>query len=121
MRAAVAATAFFLAASAGQPTLADNASEARELYDHLASAMKKCWFSGDSDFAAYRYAPEVNAGKPRILLVDKKKPHDLPRLVIEPKRAGTADAYGPLLAGELRERIVADLTRWLKGNAECTA
>jgi hypothetical protein len=108
-----------LAALAG-PAAADTASEAHELATHLAGMMKQCWFSGDDAFDAYRYAPEVNAGKPRILIVDKKKPHDLPRLVVEPKRAGTADAYGPLLATPIAPRVIADLTRWLKGSSDCT-
>jgi hypothetical protein len=115
------ATALLLSAIGGHAAFADVSSEANALYDHLAGAMKRCWFSGDPAFAAYRYAPEVNAGKPRILLVDRKKPHSLPLLVVEPKRAGTADAYGPLLADALAPRIIADLRRWLKGSAECTA
>ncbi len=103
----------------GHAATASPAAEANALYEHLTAAMKKCWFSGDPAFAAYRYAPEVNAGVPRILLVEKKSPHALPRLVVEPKRAGTADAYGPLLATALAPRIRDDLTRWLKGSVEC--
>ncbi|HWB31691.1 MAG TPA: hypothetical protein VG714_00795 [Acidobacteriaceae bacterium] len=121
MRAVFAAMATALAVLGAQTVRADSASEAAALYDHLAGAMKKCWFSGDPAFAAYRYSPEINAGVPRILLVEKKMPYGLPRLVVEPKRAGTADAYGPLLASALAPRIRDDLTRWLKGNAECSA
>jgi hypothetical protein len=105
---------------AATPAAADTAAEAHALYGDLTAAMKKCWFSGDASFAAYRYAPEVNAGVPRILLVPKKEPHGRPLLVVEPKRAGTADAYGPMLATELAPRVIADLTRWLKGSSDCT-
>jgi hypothetical protein len=119
VRTTIAVAAVVLASTV-QPALADSASEAHALYDHLAAAMRKCWFSGDDAFAAYRYAPEVNAGMPRILLVQKKDPHGRPLLVVEPKRAGTADAYGPLLATPVAPRVIADLTRWLKGSSDCT-
>ncbi len=120
MRTTLVAAALVISAI-GTHARADSSSEATALYDHLAGAMKKCWFSGDPAFAAYRYVPEINAGIPRIMLVDRKAPQSLPRLVVEPKRAGTADAYGPLLASVLAPRIRADLTRWLKGGSECTA
>jgi hypothetical protein len=116
---AAATAAAALLAIAGSAK-ADQAAEAHALATHLAATMKTCWFSGDAGFAAYRYAPEVNAGAPRILLLSKKDPHGKPLLVIEPKRAGTADAYGPLLAGTLAPRVIADLTRWLKGSSDCT-
>lgn len=112
--------ALALVAGAGVAAAANNAEEAHALNADLAAAMKKCWFGGDAAFAAYRYAPEVNVGAPRILLVSKKEPHGRPLLVVEPKRAGTADAYGPLLATELAPRIRADLTRWLTGDDSCT-
>ncbi len=121
MKTTFVAAVLMLSAVVPHAAWADHSSEADALYDHLASAMKKCWFSGDPVFAAYRYAPEINASGPRILLVDRKTPHGLPRLVVEPKRAGTADAYGPLLASALAPRIRDDLRRWLKGGSECTA
>jgi hypothetical protein len=113
--AVVAALAAF-----ASPAAASTSSEAHALFADLTAAMKKCWFSGDRAFAAYRYAPEVNVGAPRILLLSKKDPHGRPLLVVEPRRAGTADAYGPLLATELAPRIKDDLTRWLKGGSDCT-
>ena len=118
MRLAIAAAALLLAASA--PAHAAVPEAAHTLAAHLVSAMKKCWFSGDTAFAAYRYAPEINIGAPRILLVSKKEPNGRPLLVVEPKRAGTADAYGPLLASALAPRIRDDLTRWLKGSRACS-
>jgi hypothetical protein len=114
------ALAGFSLALTTSAAVADNASEAHDLATHLAGTMKKCWFSGDADFASYRYSPEVNAGAPRILIVSKKEPHGRPLLVVEPKRAGTADAYGPLLAGDLSARIRDNLTRWLTGNGDCS-
>jgi hypothetical protein len=86
---------------------------------HLAGAMKKCWFSGDAAFAPYRYTPEVNAGVPRILVVSRKEPNGRPLLVVEPIGTITANAYGPLLAGKLSQRIQDDLRRWLKGGSDC--
>jgi len=121
MKTTFVAAVLMLCAVAPHAAWADRSSEANALYDHLAGAMKKCWFNGDPAFAGYRYAPEINVGKPRILLVDRKAPHGLPLLVVEPKRAGTADAYGPLLASALAPRIRDDLTRWLKGGSECSA
>jgi hypothetical protein len=116
MRLALAAALLLVAA----PAAADTAAEAHALYGELTAAMKKCWFSGDKAFASYSYSPEINAGAPRILLVSKKEPHGRPLLVVEPKRAGTADAYGPILVTELAPRVIADLTRWLKGSSDCT-
>ncbi|MEJ0013277.1 MAG: hypothetical protein WDM94_11785 [Bauldia sp.] len=117
MRFVIAAAALLLAASASAPAAVPES--AHTLATHLAGAMKKCWFSGDAAFAAYRYVPEINIGAPRILLVSKKEPNGRPLLVVEPKRAGTADAYGPLLATALAPRIKDDLTRWLKGGSDC--
>ncbi len=115
MRFAIAAAALLLTA----PALGAVPESAHTLATHLAATMKKCWFSGDAAFATYRYAPEINIGAPRILLVSKKEPNGRPLLVIEPKRAGTADAYGPLLATALAPRIKDDLTRWLTGSGAC--
>jgi hypothetical protein len=93
---------------------------AHTLATHLATTMRKCWFSGDAAFASYGYTPEVNAGAPRILIVAKKAPEGRPLLVVEPTGAKSADAYGPLLASALAPRIRSDLTRWLTGNGACT-
>ncbi|HVY20933.1 MAG TPA: hypothetical protein VHA70_12775 [Bauldia sp.] len=113
----LATAAFILCAG---PTMAASTSDAAHaLAGHLADTMKKCWFSGDRGFAPYAYTPEVNAGAPRILLVSRKEPHGRPLLVVEPTGSKSADAYGPLLAGALAPRIIADLTRWLKGNGDC--
>jgi hypothetical protein len=116
----IAAAALALAVSCDAAVFAAVPESAHTLATHLADAMKKCWFSGDAAFAAYRYAPEINIGAPRILLVSKKEPNGRPLLVVEPKRAGTADAYGPLLASALAPRIRDDLTRWLKGGSACS-
>jgi hypothetical protein len=116
---AVAFIAALTAASCGGPASGAVPEAAHTLSAHLAGAMKKCWFNGDAAFAAYRYSPEVNAGVPRILLVSRTDPHGRPLLVVEPIGAISANAYGPLLAGKLSERIKNDLRRWLKGGSDC--
>ncbi|WP_421723022.1 hypothetical protein [Bauldia sp.] len=86
--------------------------------------MENCWFSGGSgDFAKYVYSPEPNAaGGPRILIVPRNSPHELPVLVIEIRMAGNQpklNVYGPLAATPLRDRIATDLRRWMDGGSAC--
>jgi hypothetical protein len=105
---------------AGPPAATIGASdEAHALYRRLAETMKACWFSGDPAFAAFIYSPEINADRPRVLILPKKEPHGRPVLVIEPKGAATADIYGPLLAEPAGGRVRADLARWLRGENGC--
>ena len=92
---------------------------AHALATTLADAVRRCWFAGDEAFADYVYAPETNAGQPRILIVRKDEPAGLPALVIEPKARATADVYGPLMASPNGPRISADIDRWAKGTAAC--
>lgn len=120
MRRTLLVAALALAAAPAAHADGRTSDAAHALSTHLAGAMKKCWFSGDRVFAAYRYTPEVNAGAPRILLVARKEPHGRPLLVVEPTGKASADAYGPLLADALAPRIRADLTRWLRGGSACT-
>jgi len=93
--------------------------EAHDVSIALADAMKKCWFSGDSAFADYVYAPEVVAGNPRILIVPRSEPGGRPALVIEPRSRAVVNAYGPLLGTGLAPRISADLNRWKTGVSAC--
>jgi len=103
-----------------QPVVRSGTSdEAHALYTRLTEAVRTCWFSADPAFTAYIYSPEINADAPRILIVPKNDPHGRPVLVIEPKGAATADAYGPLLAGTAGDRVRTDLSRWLKGGVAC--
>lgn len=120
MKDVMLAAAIVLAATSAAHASGRTSDAAHALSNHLAGAMKKCWFSGDAAFAPYLYTPEVNAGAPRILLVARKEPHSRPLLVVEPTGKASADAYGPLLGEALASRIRADLTRWLKGGSACS-
>lgn len=104
--------------SSGSGSVSDT-DGAHTLATTLADAVRRCWFAGDTAFADYVYAPETNAGQPRILIVRKNEPGGLPALVIEPKARATADIYGPLMASPIGPRISADIDRWAKGSAEC--
>jgi hypothetical protein len=80
--------------------------------------------SKDKDFDGYSVVPELDtqAGKPRILVLDKKAAHGLPKLVIEADgKPVKAAAYGPLLSEPAGSRISADLKRWAGGSDACTA
>ncbi len=95
----------------------------------LARNAQKCWFSrGETAFAAYRLADEVNSltGRPRFLLVPRSNPAALPLLVVQAEpstAAGPAgarlQAYGPLLSTAKGRRITDDVQRWSTGNADC--
>jgi hypothetical protein len=84
-----------------------------------------CWIhSKDKDFAGYSVIPELDTqvGKPRILVVEKKAAHGLPKLVIEAGgKPVKTNAYGPLLSGPAGGRISSDLKRWIGGSSSCTA
>lgn len=85
----------------------------------MSQAMKTCWFSGDSAFADFVYAPEVVGGNPRILIVKRSDPGGRPALVIEPKSRATVEVYGPLMSSPLAPRISADVNRWKTGVSAC--
>jgi hypothetical protein len=118
-----------LAALAGcqssRPNAAGENSAAVALLQHVNESAQTCWIkSKDKDFVSYAVIPELDtqAGKPRILVVDKKASGGLPKLVIE---AGgkpiKAAAYGPLLNEPAGNRIGADLKRWTGGSNSCSA
>ena len=93
----------------------------------IGKTMQKCWFKGGG-FAAYRMSDESNSysGRPRLLLVPKKRPTGLPSLVIQAqankgKSDTTLQVYGPLLATSLGKRINEDIRRWSGGNYTCKA
>ena len=119
-RVALATAAVALAGcQSSGPSDTGTFSEAQTLFSSLQETMTTCWFSGDPAFAAYVYTPEINAGTPRILIVQKDEPTALPLLVIEAKGRANADIYGPLLASAEGPRIRADLDRWIKGGRGC--
>jgi hypothetical protein len=110
--------------SNGSKTAGDN-SAAVALLQRVNDNAHTCWIrSKDKDFTSYAVIPELDtqAGKPRILVVDKKASGGLPKLVIEAEgKPVKANAYGPLLSAPAGDRIGADLKRWTGGSDACTA
>jgi hypothetical protein len=108
----------------GSNTAGEN-SAAVALLQRVNSNAHTCWVrSKDKDLQGYSVIPELDtqAGKPRILVVDKKAEHGLPKLVIEADgKPVKAAAYGPLLNEPAGSRIAADLKRWTGGSNSCTA
>lgn len=109
---------------AGSPASAQPSQAAYALYSQLAAAMERCWFGPNAtDFAPYVYSPEPNAaGGPRILIVPRGSPHELPVLVVEITAPGGKphlNVYGPLAATSHATRIAADLRRWMGGSESC--
>ncbi len=91
--------------------------------ERVALSASRCWFkSGGNEFRAYRLAPELSSytGRPRILLVPAGRPEDRPLAVIEAQGdPATVQAYGPLLAAPLGNRIAADVRSWTAGSTNC--
>jgi hypothetical protein len=100
-------------------------SAAVALLQRVNTNAHTCWVkSKDKDFQGYSVIPELDtqAGKPRILVVDRKAAQGLPKLVIEADgKPVKATAYGPLLNQPAGDRIGADLKRWTGGSNSCTA
>lgn len=128
-RAAILASVGFLATLAAcQSNRSDTGggnSAAVTLLQRVNDNAHTCWIrSKDKDFSAYAVIPELDtqAGKPRILVVDKKASSGLPKLVIEASgQPVKANAYGPLLGGSAGGRISTDLKRWTGGSNSCAA
>ena len=53
--------------------------------DRIADNVGACWIKGRAAFVEYTYASELTsyANRPRVLIVPKKDPHGLPKLVID--------------------------------------
>ena len=113
------------ACQSSRPNVAGENSAAVALLQRINTNAHTCWTrSKDKDFDSYAVIPELDtqAGKPRILVVDKKAAHGLPKLVIEADgKPVKAAAYGPLLSGSAGARIGADLKRWTGGSDACAA
>jgi hypothetical protein len=111
--------------SGGHGTATGENSAAIALLQRVNTNAHTCWLrSKDKDFQGYSVIPELDtqAGKPRILVVDKKAAQGLPKLVIEADgKPVKAAAYGPLLNEPAGDRIGADLKRWTGGSNSCTA
>jgi hypothetical protein len=112
------------ACQSSRPNMNDN-SAAVALLQRINNNAHTCWMrSKDKAFDGYSVVPELDtqAGKPRILVLDKKAAHGLPKLVIEADgKPVKAAAYGPLLSEPAGSRISADLKRWAGGSDACTA
>ncbi len=91
--------------------------------ERVALAANACWFkSGDTAFAAYRLAPELNSfsGRPRILAVPKHSPESRPLLVVQAEgNPARIDAFGPLMDGASAARIRRDVMKWANGDKGC--
>ena len=86
----------------------------------IATNASRCWTGG----AIGRYAviPELDtqAGKPRILLIEKGNRSGLPALVIESEGNPTKlRSFGPLTRTPLSNRINSDIIRWSTGGSGC--
>jgi len=113
------------ACQSSRPDMAGADSAAVAFLQRINTNAHTCWTrSKDKDFVGYAVIPELDtqAGKPRILVVDKKAAHGLPKLVIEADgKPVKAAAYGPLLSGPAGSRISTDLKRWAGGSDACAA
>lgn len=104
--------------------LKDN-SAAVALLQKVNTAARECWIkSKDKDFRKYALIPELDtrAGRPRILVVEKKTAQGLPQFVIEADgNPAKILAYGPLGQSPLSGRINSDLAHWAGGGTGCNA
>ncbi len=121
-----AGLAMLAGCQSGAPTLTEGGNSAAvALLQHVNESANTCWIrSRDKEFSAYNVVPELDttAGRPRILLIDKKAAHGLPKLVIEADgKPVKANAYGPLLGEPVGKRVADDLKRWTSGSKACTA
>lgn len=106
----------------GGPLVAEVASPTPQAaLQAIASGASRCWSSGD--LGAYSAIPELDtqAGRPRILIVEKgRRAGTLPALVIEAEADPTRiRTYGPLSATQSSARINADIIRWSTGGRGC--
>ena len=65
---------------------------------------------------------DTEAGRPRILVIERKDANALPALVIESSASPTSlRTFGPLSRDALSARINSDIIRWSTGNEGCGA
>jgi hypothetical protein len=93
--------------------------------DRIADNVGACWIKGQAAFVDYTYASELTsyANRPRVLIVPKKDPHGLPKLVIEAsaaKRGSSVKLFGPLMGGPEAAAISRDVERWAGGATGCS-
>ncbi|AGA64524.1 putative lipoprotein [Liberibacter crescens BT-1] len=91
--------------------------------ENIAISAQKCWFkSKDPTFSAYRLEPELDSfsNKPRLLIVPKNNPEDLPLLVVQGEGSPLRlSIFGPLMSKNISYRISKDIQRWSTGKKEC--
>jgi hypothetical protein len=123
--AALALAACQPEAKVRQSVAAAPARAALPVMERIALGARECWFrSKDKAFAKYRLAPELTSmtGKPRILIVPARNPNGLPLAVVEAQgNPARMQAFGPLMAEPLGDRIRADVNRWANGSESCAA
>lgn len=89
----------------------------------INKAGARCWTgASDSDFDRLQLVPELDteAGRPRLLVVQRGRTEGLPALVIEAHGSPvTIETYGPLASTRTGGRINADIMRWSAGPATC--
>lgn len=91
--------------------------------EHVAITANKCWFkSKDPQFLPYGMALELysRTSKPRMMLVNRNTPNGLPLVVIEANgEPATINAFGPLMAKPIGNRISHDIKLWTSGTQRC--
>lgn len=126
--AIAAVTALTLAAcqsgNTGPGTLAlSTDKKALAAMEVVFKSAQACWFaSKDSAFKPYRIANELNSftGRPRFLLVPARNPSGRPLLVVQASgKPARIEAFGPMMAQSVGNRITADIRRWTSGNVSC--
>ena len=123
--------ALFVAACQGGKTPTPNAgasanSQAGVVLQRVNQAGMNCWFrSKDAEFEALRLIPELDTiyGRPRLLVLKRNSPQNLPVMVIEAHdNPTTIETYGPLAQTALGSRINADIKRWSSSSSQaCSA
>ena len=100
-------------------------STPQSLMVNVAKQIQACWFRNkDPVLAPYRMAAELNSysGKPRILIVPRKNPGGLPKLVALAERMSGRtrfSSFGPLLTTSDGPRLQASLRSWANGSKAC--
>lgn len=91
----------------------------------VAKQVQACWFKRkDPALKPYKMASELDSysGKPRILIVPRRNPEGLPKLVAQAERLGGRNqftTFGPLLEGKDGPRLSASLNAWARGKTSC--
>ncbi len=116
-----------LAVTGCQQTISKGAKgpSPQKIMVHIARQAQSCWFKkNDPAFAKFSMATELNShsGRPRVLIVPRKNPGGLPKLVIQAERiVGVAgvSTFGPLLDSDAGSRIQDAVSKWAAGGKSC--